>query len=81
MISTNQKFDKKQYFQITVQSLALFSKKLCDLCSFVTAISGNTFEVSKCMEVHNDLTDYQNATVVQNGMSEVETVLDVILLK
>ena len=47
MTSTSQKFDKMpHYFQITVQSLALFSQKLCDLCFFVSAISGNTFEVS-----------------------------------
>ena len=47
MISTSQKFDKKpHYFQIPVQSLALFSQKLCDICSFVSAISGTTFEGS-----------------------------------
>ena len=47
MISTSQKFDKMpHYFQIAVQNLALFSQKLCDLCSFVSAISGNAFEVS-----------------------------------
>ena len=47
MVSASQKFDKEpHYFQIAVQSLVLFSQKLCDLCSFISAISGNTIEVS-----------------------------------
>ena len=35
MISTSQNLDQKlDYLEITMESLAVFSQKLCDLCSF-----------------------------------------------